>query len=193
MTVTQSQIRDALDYLDDMTGKRVLDIPGGRSPVMFLSKFKDVIRTILQSALDTLKPAGDVGEALLTISGAIRDTITAADLCERRNVKFSKRLAQEYPERIAALETIRAALNGDCGGGVLDKIISEWPEDAEWKPVQTLCQLADQMEFPAVAVLNGGKVENGKDYILRDVVEKALTAPVVDGWQPIETLRKETK
>lgn len=53
MTATQSQIMDALDYLDDMTGKRVLDIPGGRSPVMFLSKFEDVIRTILQSALDS--------------------------------------------------------------------------------------------------------------------------------------------
>jgi len=47
---TPQAANDALDYLDDMTGVRELDIPGGRSPVAFLSRYGELIRALLTAA-----------------------------------------------------------------------------------------------------------------------------------------------
>lgn len=75
----------------------------------------------------------------------------------------------------------------------LEDIIAQWPEDA-WKPVQRLCRVGERMCFPVDAILNGKKIEDGKDYILWDVVERfLLSAPqstqVVAGEKVIGCIR----
>jgi len=69
----------------------------------------NVIRTILQSALDTQKPAGDVAEALDWFNGIL-------------DVFHSKYEATEPDKEAEHISTIRAALTGDCGGGDVSEL-----------------------------------------------------------------------
>lgn len=91
------------------------------------------------------------------------------------------------------LKKIRQALSSALTRKGLDAIIANWPEDAEWKPVQTLCQVDERMCFPVEKCLRGGTPYDGKDYILRDVVEQALTPrPAVEGFDKfVEMLDRE--
>ncbi len=121
MKPTQSQIRDILDDIsDEYDDFAIADS---------LWQHRGTIRTILQSALDTQKPAGDA----------------ANDIFERLHIESMTREWFEGPNpnldgylRVLKLRLQRAALNGDCGGGdlsaLLDKIgFAEWgtPEHAE--------------------------------------------------------------
>lgn len=101
--------------------------------------------TTLQSALDTQKPAGDAAEALDWFNGIL-------------DVFHSKYEATEPDKEAEHISTIRAALNGDCGGGDLsghikheqqiiengkptDKMAAEthWPE-GKYVPSKEDCQ-----------------------------------------------------
>ena len=99
MTATQSQIRDALDDIalwgNADNAWRIFD------------EHEETIRTILQSALDTQKPAGDAAEALDWFNGIL-------------DVFHSKYEATEPDKEAEHISTIRAALTGDCGGGDFD-------------------------------------------------------------------------
>ena len=97
MTATQSQIRDALAWCDklDQLSKNIFASPEFTAPL-------PTIRTILQSALDTQKPAGDA--AIRFVDEMLSDF---ADKDDYAFMNVEK----------ARLVRIKAALTGDCGGG----------------------------------------------------------------------------
>lgn len=72
----------------------------------------------------------------------------------------------------------------------IDRAIEDWQDGAEWKPAQRLCAIGERMCFPVEAILNGQKIEDGKDYILRDVVEAALRALVEAESADVEAIGK---
>jgi hypothetical protein len=96
MTATQSQIRDALAELTDYEC-RPNGAPG--NPLALSVAGCRTIRTILQSALDTQKPAGDAAEALDWFNGIL-------------DVFHSKYEATEPDKEAEHISTICAALAG---------------------------------------------------------------------------------
>ena len=77
-----------------------------------------------------------------------------------------------YPKRYTWQS--RAPMPAEGRVESLDNIIRNWPDDADWKPVQTLSKIDDRMCFPVETILAKQKVKDWKDYILCDVVAAAL-------------------
>ena len=95
---TQSQIRDALAVVESNISQ--IHKQGTQQDLEDSLPFWKTIRTILQSALDTQKPAGDAQTAL----DWLYEKATAG--C----TEFTDELPDNY-------NTVFCALNGDCGGG----------------------------------------------------------------------------
>jgi len=96
MTATQSQIREALVYFQ---GQQIAWKTDKRAPLY------DTAVEVLQSALDTQKPAGDAAEALDWFNGIL-------------DVFHSKYEATEPDKEAELISTIRAALDQMQAGDV---------------------------------------------------------------------------
>lgn len=133
MTATQSQIRDAYEAVlyclnvipNKHTPKEENAIwsSGSSSNPRITEAILETVKTILQSALDTQKPAGDA--ALSALSSLVEDARSAVDLEYVDHPALANKRKYNF-DRIADHEAvIRATLNGDCGGGDYSRLKSQ--------------------------------------------------------------------